>query len=159
MDWVSDLAPTDARMSSSATTAAQLKRHVLIFLFATCTVLGCDHAIWGPFGTHHGRVTVVNGSRKVIIKGDLVICGQRFTFDNLRSNEFKEFSYRIGSCPGQDYRVAVTFESGGTITRKVGYVTSGFDFSHELIIRQEDVVLGSTLVGDRLGNLSDNATH
>ncbi len=146
-------------MSSSATRTSQLRSRVLILIFATCAAAGCDHAIWGPFRTHHGRVKVVNGSHETIVKGDLVICGQRFTFDNLRSNEFRKFSYQIGSCPGQDYRVAVTFESGGTITRKVGYVTGGFDFSHELIIRQEDVVLGSTWVGDRLGNLSDNAPH
>jgi hypothetical protein len=118
-------------------------------IFATCATAGCDHRIWGPFRTHHGRVKLVNSSQETIVKGDLVICSQRFNFDNLRSNEFRKFSYRIGSCPRQDYRVAVTFESGGTITRRVGYVT----------IRQEDVVLGSTWVGDRLDDLSDNAPH
>ena len=141
-------------MSAFATTDTPLKRHILVFFFATCALLGCDHAIWGPFRTHHGRVKVVNGSQETIAKGALVICGQRFNFDNLRSNEFRKFSYQIGSCPGQDFRVAVTFESGGTITRRVGYVTSGFDFSHELILKRDDVAVGSSWVGGRLDDLS-----
>jgi hypothetical protein len=131
-----------------------MKRQFLIFVFATFAVLGCDHAIWGPFRTHHGRVKIVNGSKEMVIKGELVICGQQFEFGNLRSNDSRTFLYQIGSCPGQDYRVAVTLESGSSLTRRVGYVTSGFDFSDELIVKRDNVVVGSAWVGNRLDNLS-----
>ena len=126
----------------------------LVFVLVTFAVPGCDHALWGPFRTHHGRVKIVNGSQELIIKGELVICRQRFEFDNLRANESRTFLYQIRSCPGQGFRVEVKLESGSSLARRVGYITSGFDFSDELIVRRDNVVVGSAWVGNRLNDLS-----
>ncbi len=127
--------------------ALKMARRVLIFALGTLAAQGCVRAV---YGTHHGRVKIVNGSDETIVKGDVVICGQRFDFDNLRSNEFRTFLYQIAGCPGQDYRVAVTFESGDAIIRRVGYVTNGFDFSDEVIVKRDNIALGYAWVGDRL---------
>ena|SRR6266851_7533749 len=117
-------------------------------LFVAGLLLGCNNPLWRQFGTHHGAVTVINNSRERIVSGRLEICGQGFELKDLPPGESRTFRYRV--IGDDDYHLEVTFASKHTIKRRLGYVTSGFDFNEQLVVTEDNVRLGSSRIGNHV---------
>jgi hypothetical protein len=125
-----------------------MRPYVLLLFLVASLVLGCDNPIWRQMKPHHGTVTILNDAEQEVVSGKLEICGQLFEFNDLSPGEARKFSYSV---KGDDnFHLSVTFKSGRTLTRKLGYVTSGFDFSDRLTVTRADVHLDSVRVGDDL---------
>ena len=102
-------------------------RRLCLALVSVAVLQTCDS--WG----HKGRLTIVNGSEESIRNGRVVVCRQGFALDNLAANQSRVFMYKV-NCEG-GYDITATFASGATLKRETGYVTTGMDFSDELIVK------------------------
>jgi hypothetical protein len=125
-----------------------VRPYVLLLFLVAPFVPGCDNPIWRQLKPHHGTVTILNDAGEEVISGSLDICGQSFQLGGLSSGEARKFSYRVKG--DDEFRVSVKFRSGRTLTRRLGYVTSGFDFSSRLIVTRDNMLLDSVRVGDNL---------
>lgn len=85
-----------------------------------------------------GTVSVTNKSSEMITRAIVVICGQTLEISNLDPSKTKSMSYRI-ECEGH-YSVNVEFRSGRHLEKNVGYVTSGFDMHHEIVVLDADIL-------------------
>ena len=114
-------------------------RLVLIAAFAAA---GCsDTTIRGPLKRNQGRVVVVNAADEAIVAGDVQICGERFALNGLDPGGSRTFLLSPLCAPGQ-YQTAVTFKSGATLSRTVGYADQGFNFDDELTLTRDNIVVG-----------------
>jgi hypothetical protein len=121
----------------------------MLILLLLPIILALGLAFFAPMiWSHHGRVTVVDGSEAGVVDGEVEICGQRFEFGSLHPGESRTFIYNV-TCEG-DYLVTAQFAAGQRLKQRIGYVTSERDFSHELILKPDHVVWGSNRVGYRL---------
>src|SRR5262249_1807892 len=102
-------------------------RRLCLALVSVAVLQTCDS--WG----HKGRLTIVNGSEESIRNGRVVVCGQRLALDNLGPRRARVFMYKV-NCEG-GYDITATFASGVSLKRETGYVTTGMDFSDELIVK------------------------
>lgn len=125
-----------------------MRPHVLLFLLVASVTLGCNNPIWRQLKLHRGTVTVLNDAGEDVVSGKLEICGQPFEFSDLSSGEARKFSYNVKG--DDEFHLSVRFRSGRTLTGRLGYVTSGFDFSDRLTVTRDDMHLDSIRVGDHL---------
>ena len=127
-----------------------LVKRIMMALVAIAFLSGCDflHLVWSELRTHDAKVTIVNDSEDNIVKGHVVICDQGFDFDGLAPHESRVFRYKV-SCEG-DYDLTATFASGRRLQGKIGYVTSGSDFIHQLNLTPQKIGCGPMQVGEDL---------
>jgi hypothetical protein len=91
--------------------------------------------------TNKGEVSIVNEATESIRAGKIVICGHQFEFGELKPREKKQIPYKVRS--DSHYDMTVQFAPGKTLTRQVGYVTSGTDFHDTLTVKDDEVSLTS----------------
>ncbi len=83
---------------------------------------------------------MINESREAVTGGTVGVCGQQFDLPKIPKGGIFLINYRIGS--DSDYEIAIRFESGKIISKKLGYVTHGFSLIHDqLVIGNGDVSL------------------
>src|SRR6266436_2353660 len=122
-------------------------RYLILFtMLASALVAGCNNPLWRQLKPHSGIVTITNDSGEGIRTGHLTVCGQRFDLSHMPPGQPRSFSFRVTA--DDDFHVEVMFESSRTITRRVGYVTSGFDFNDKLDVVHDDVRLESSRASD-----------
>ena len=91
------------------------------------------------FSANKGEVLVVNRAAESVARGQIEICKQKFTFGPIKPSETKHIFYKVWS--DSHYKITVEFQSGKKLTRELGYVTSGVDFSDTLIVKDNDILL------------------
>ncbi len=86
----------------------------------------------GCFSKNKGVLNLVNRSNESISRLNVSICNETLEFLNLKSGAVVSGSYTIkGDC---HFEITVQFDSGKKIEKKYGYVTNGFDYSHQIEI-------------------------
>ncbi len=86
---------------------------------------------------HKGDFSLVNNAREPIARASVSVCGQTIELENVQSGGRVEGSYRVTS--ESHYTVRVEFPSGRSLTRDIGYVTSGLDFRDEIVVSDSDI--------------------
>jgi hypothetical protein len=105
-------------------------------------VLACVLAIFFLFPVltaSNGKVDIRNEATEAVVAGEMTVCGKRFDLGVIRPQAIKHIDYRI-TC-ASNYILTVRFESGRTLTKDVGYVTSSWDFNDSVVIRRDDILL------------------
>lgn len=115
-----------------------MKNWVLIILGIGCLLVVGSMAA-SSFFSHQGEVSIVNQATELVVKGEINICDQNFTFENIKPRESKIFIYKVTS--DSHYKIEVEFGSGKKLTKEIGYVTNGLDFKDTVVIKNDDIEL------------------
>lgn len=104
-------------------------------IIAICTIL----VILGMVacGSNKGSFTLVNNAEEPIAKAVLIVSGQTVEFRDILPDDHATASYQIKF--DSHYDVRIVFRSGKELHKEVGYVTSGFDFQHEIVVTDIDI--------------------
>lgn len=91
-----------------------------------------------------GEFTLTNKANETIVDVLVEICGAEIEFSNIKSGETVIGSYEINSdC---HYDIRVKFLSGRIVEKKVGYVTNGLSFRHNILLTNSDVnIMGNNI--------------
>jgi hypothetical protein len=104
--------------------------------FAAEIILGLAVVFGTSCRSHSGSITIANGTSESIARAEMIVCNQRLIVENLKPHDEAFRDYRL-NCEGH-YSVNVRFESGRQVSKDVGYVTTGMDMHHRLIIDDGD---------------------
>ena len=89
------------------------------------------------FGGNSGEISLQNKTNEKITFASIKTCKENFEIKNIKPENQQEFVYNIkGDC---NFSINVRFQSGKTLFRKVGYVTSGFDFEQKILIYEDAI--------------------
>jgi hypothetical protein len=84
-----------------------------------------------------GEVVLQNKSEQNIDLASIKICKDKFEFKSLNPGSRKIFTYKVkGDC---HFNIDIKFASGRTLSREVGYVTTGIDFEHKIFITSKSI--------------------
>ena len=86
-----------------------------------------------------GHVTLSNTTAEAIVRAQVGVCGQDFTIEHLGPGENRTVTFRIRA--DSHYTVSVRFASGRSMSKELGYITSGIDVADMLLIKENDVLL------------------
>jgi len=115
-----------------------MKKGALIGIFGTLCLFAVGFFAL-VLSANKGEVLVVNRAAEPVIRGEIEICKQKFTFGPIKPSESKHISYKVWS--DSHYKVTIEFQSGKRLTRELGYVTSGVDFNDTLTVKDNDILL------------------
>lgn len=96
----------------------------IIFLLSSCV-------------QNKGNFLLVNKASEPITIGLVTVCGQTILFKNIQPSKSVSGSYEVKS--DSHYDIKIEFKSGKKLGKEIGYVTNGFDFSHEIIVTDIDI--------------------
>jgi hypothetical protein len=96
-------------------------------------------------GRNEGSFTLVNGSTERL-SARVEVCDQVSEFTDVDPGEKRHGSYRVAG--DSSYDVSVTFASGDTLDREVGYVTNGLDFTDVITVTTSSVEITGTATLD-----------
>ena len=89
-----------------------------------------------------GNFTLINKATEPIARASVVICGQTIELKDIQPNTSAAGFYKV---KGEDhYTIQVEFQSGKTLRRETGYVTSGLDFQDEITVTDSDIEITET---------------
>ena len=91
------------------------------------------------FFSHQGEVSILNQATELVVKGEIDICDQKFSFENIKPNERKSFIYKVTS--DSHYKVIVEFSPDKKLVKEMGYVTNGMDFKDTVVVKNDDIEL------------------
>lgn len=104
---------------------------VLLFFLSACL-------------TNNGDIFLFNNSRQLIKSVTIKICAKSFEVYDIKPSAKIKISYKVTSdC---DFGVIVLFDSGQKLEKRVGYITNGFSYEHEIKITDSDIVLVSSKI-------------
>ena len=86
-----------------------------------------------------GKFNVVNKATEPIDQLEISICGQTSKFSNLKPGDVVSGSYGVKA--DSHFTIVGQFKSGKKINKEDGYVTNGFDYSHEIEVGESDVAV------------------
>jgi hypothetical protein len=128
-----------------------MKKLKLVFAGLTVVVLFGLIALWyGVYGRSKGQVSVVNGALEPISTVSVQICGQVIALQDIGPSGSAAGGYKA-NCEGH-YVVDVQFQSGRKLHSEIGYVTGGFDFSHQIEVSSSAITLKDTQIQGHLNS-------
>ena len=99
-------------------------------ILVLCILAGCTTK-------NEGKFNLVNKANESLDILAVSICGQTSKFKDLKPGDTAQASYQVkGDC---HFSITGQFKSGKKINKEDGYVTSGFNFSHEIEINDSDI--------------------
>jgi hypothetical protein len=101
-------------------------------------------ALFYACSNHTGHLVVVNSAKEPIADVVVLVCRQTIEAHDLQPGRKATGTVRV-NCEG-DYDVAVLFASGKRLHATTGYVTSGIDFSSEIVVTDVEIKLEATTV-------------
>jgi hypothetical protein len=104
----------------------------LVLLLSISITVSCS--------TNTATLVLANESSEPITSAIVTVCRQEIILQNVQPKQSARASYKVKS--DSHYSVTITFRSGKTLQREMGYVTPGFDFSDQIIVTESDVKLG-----------------
>ncbi len=107
----------------------QINNKLFFYFFIIILVSSCN--------SNNGDVVVINKSNDEIKKIEIFISDQIIIFENILTNKVVSSSYKITKDSHFDINVDLT--SGIHLEKKTGYITTGFDFKHEIIITDNEI--------------------
>jgi len=91
-----------------------------------------------------GSFTIVNGASENIKSLSVEIDGQQHRFYGLESQDDVSGSYTIKS--DASFEISVEFSSGKRLTKKLGYVTNGFDYKHIFLVMETNIEANTIVI-------------
>lgn len=83
-------------------------------------------------GSDRGSLSLTNGASEPIKQASVTVCGQTIEFKDIKPGHSAPACYAVG---GDDHFVIdVELASGRRLKKEDGYVTSGMDFHHEIVV-------------------------
>lgn len=99
---------------------------VVLVLFAGCSVSA------GEFVLH-------NNTRGVIKQAHIEVSREVFDMDDIGPGETRNGRFNVKG--DSHYEVSVEFANGKMLSRKLGYVTRGFNYKHTIEVSDADILL------------------
>jgi hypothetical protein len=108
----------------------------LILITFLLLLIGCE--------SNEGQFLLSNQSNEVIAKAEIKVGKQLFEFtDIVVGDEFTE-SYSV--LVDSHYEIKITFESGESFQKSIGYMTNGFDYDHSIIVTDDDIKISDVAI-------------
>lgn len=89
-----------------------------------------------------GQFTITNNSDEIIKLAHIEICEQIIDIKNISPSKEHKGSFIVKS--DSHYDVTITFASGKTLSKELGYVTHGFDFNHVITVTGNDITISES---------------
>lgn len=94
--------------------------------------------------SNRGAFLLVNKATEPIAVATIKINEQTIELRNIQPNMSAAGSYKVRT--DGHYKIQVTFESGRTLNKELGYVTHGMDFQHEITVSDSDIEITGSKV-------------
>jgi hypothetical protein len=98
---------------------------------AILTVMSCSES--------KGSYSLTNVASEPIASASITVCKQRREFRNVQPGHSVPGCYVVRA--DDHFIIDIKFESGKTLRKESGYVASGLDFQHEIVVTDSDVQL------------------
>lgn len=105
--------------------------NVLSIVVALSIIISCK--------SNQGSLLLVNSSEESISRATVKICGEAMAFINIDPLKSVVGSYRVKG--DSHFDIVIEFNNGRIFQKEIGYITSGFDYSHEITITNENIYL------------------
>jgi hypothetical protein len=103
-------------------------------VFLILTMVSC--------GTNRGSFLLINKADQPILRASVMVCGQTIELNDIQPTQSAQGFYKVRS--DSHFDIIVEFQSGEKLQRKIGYVTNGFDFQHEMVVTDTDIEITSS---------------
>jgi len=97
--------------------------------------------------SNRGSFLLINKAQEPILLVSVTVCRQTIELKNIYPTKSVSSIYKVKA--DSHYDIKIEFLSGKKISKQLGYVTSGIDFHHELVVTDTDVYMAGWKVGDR----------
>lgn len=91
--------------------------------------------------TNKGVFLLTNKATESITRASVIICRQTIDLKDIQPTQSAQGSYKVMA--DSHFDITVEFQSGKTLHREIGYVTSGFDYKHEMVVTDVNIEIVS----------------